>query len=217
VAAKRDPVEQIDLQLLKLACPENSAAELIQWIEPIKAASRRFGIDTVREVGCFLGQGGHESEGFRRLEENLSYRAERLTEVWPKRFPTLVSAQPYARNPERLANKVYADRMGNGNEASGDGWRHRGGGIFQLTGKRNQQAFASYMRMPLANVPAFIRTKDGAALSAGWFWLENNLDRYAATAGVEDETQIINGGQEGLADRRNRTNGLINELLRRGC
>lgn len=209
------PVAMIDAALLKIACPENSLAELATWVEPIQRACVRWGIDTFREVAAFLGQGGHESSGFTKLEENLNYRAARLMEVWPNRFPTRAIANEYAHNPEKLANFTYANRMGNGPPESGDGWRHRGFGIFGLTGKRNQSAFAEDMGIPLDQVPAFIRTKEGAAMSGGWFWKENNLDRLAATPGVEDESRAINGGVNGLSDRRLRFDAVLAELLRR--
>lgn len=214
LAAETSAIAMISAALLKIACPENSLGELEAWVDPIKRSCRRFGIDTMREVAAFTSQGGHESRGFTQLEEGLNYRAERLCEVWPKRFPTIAFASQYARNPEKLANFTYANRLGNGPPESGDGWRHRGFGIFQLTGKRNQAAFAEDYGIPLADVPAFIRTKEGAAMSAGWFWLENGLDREAATPGVEDETRKINGGTHGLEDRRRRFDAVIAAMLR---
>lgn len=210
-------VDHIDLALLRIACPENSSAELSQWVDPIRSACKRWGIDTVREVAAFLAQGAHESHGFTHLEENLNYTAKRLSEVWPKRFPTIASGAIYSRDPQRLANYVYANRMGNGPETTGDGWRFRGAGIFQLTGRSNHTLFGAAMGIPLTSVPAYIRTKIGAAMSAGWFWKTNKLDALAATPGVEDETRRINGGTIGLADRKQRFDRLVTELLRRGC
>lgn len=207
-------IAMISAKLLKIACPENSLAELEAWVAPIKAACRRWGIDTLREVACFLAQAGHESSGFTTLEEGLNYRAARLCEVWPKRFPNIAFASQYAHNPEKLANFTYANRLGNGPPETGDGYRHRGFGIFQLTGKRNQAAFGEDYGIPLADVPAFIRTKEGAAMSAGWFWQENGLDAEAATPGVEDETRKINGGTHGLEDRQRRTAAVIAAMLK---
>jgi putative chitinase len=209
------PVAMIDATLLKIACPENELVELALWVEPIKAACMRWGIDTMREVAAFLAQAGHESSGLTRLSENLNYRAERLCQVWPKRFPSVGFAQSYAGNPEKLANYVYASRLGNGPPESGDGFRFRGYGPFQLTGRNNHTAFAAAIGMPLEQATSYIRTREGAAMSAAWFWHENGLDRLAATAGVEDETQAINGGQIGLADRRARFDAVIAEMLRR--
>jgi putative chitinase len=227
-----DPeIAMIDAALLKIACPENKLEELALWVEPIRAACVRWGIDEIREIAAFLAQAGHESLGFTHLEENLNYSAKRMAEVWPKRFAVNPGAaqkdrQPNAlalqlhRNPELIANHTYANRMGNGPPESGDGWRHRGFGLFQNTGKRNQLALGTALGIALADVPAYLRKKEGAAMGAGFYWKENDLDRLAATPGVEDETQAINGGQHGLDDRRDRFNRIVAELLRReqlGC
>lgn len=211
----KDPVDVIDGALLKIACPENSLAELNQWVPHVKAACRRWGIDTVREVAAFLAQCGHESQGFTRLEENLNYSASRLRGVWPSRFPTLASATLYANSPRKLANYVYGGR--NGNTQPDDGWTFRGGGLIHLTGRNKYTGFADAMKMPLASVIPYTRTREGACMAAGWFWKTNNLDALAATPGVEDETRKINGGLNGVDDRRKRFNALINEMLRRGC
>ena len=212
-----DVIDQIDDKLLWIVAPECPAATRAKFIEPLRAACRRFRIDTVREVACFLAQGAHESGGFTQLDENLNYSALRLTQVWPKRFPNLRAAEPYARNPQALANRVYANRMGNGNEDSGDGFRFRGAGVFQLTGRANQTRCADALNMSIDNFPAYIRTPEGAAMSAAWFFHDNGLEALAATPGVEDETRRINGGVHGLGDRRKRFDGAIAELLRRGA
>lgn len=217
-------IDMIDAQLLKLAAPENSIVLLAGWADPIKIGCKRFGIDTVREIAALLAQAGHESSGFTRLSENLNYStAERIKAVFGqgaagrRRFPTVASCQPYVRNPERLANYVYANRMGNGPPASGDGWRHRGFGPFQLTGKRNQQAFAAAVGISLAAVPDYLRTTNGGAMSMCWFFKVNGLEDLAATPGVTDETIAVNGGTNGLADRKKRFNAVVDELIRRGA
>jgi putative chitinase len=125
-------IDQVDGQLLKIACPENSTLMLAGWADPIKKGCLRFGIDTVREIAALLAQAGHESAGLTQLSENLNYSAQRLAEVWPTRFaadpkaavksPNTLALQ-LQRNPEAIANSVYANRMGNGSAASGDGWR----------------------------------------------------------------------------------------------
>jgi putative chitinase len=220
------PIETIDAALLKIACPENTLKELALWIEPVKAACRRWGIDTLREVCSFLANIGVESAGLTRLEENLNYSAKRMAEVWPGRFAInpgakLKDRQPNAlaqslsRNPEKLANHVYANRMGNGPPESGDGWRHRGYGPKQLTGKSNHRRFAEAYGVRLEDVPALLQTKEGGMHSAGWFWFDNGMDALAATAGVEDDRQRINGGQTGVDEVRKRFNALIAELLKR--
>lgn len=217
-------IDMIDAQMLKLAAPENSTALLAGWADPIKLGCRRFGIDTVREIAALLAQAGHESSGFTRLAENLNYTTpERIKAVFGqgaagrRRFPTVASCRPYCRDPQRLANYVYANRMGNGPPSSGDGWRYRGFGPFQLTGKRNQQAFADAIGMPLGEVPDYLRTTNGGAMSMCWFFKVNGLDELAATPGVSDETRAINGGLNGLSDRKVRFDAVVAELLRRGA
>lgn len=218
------PIDLIDPQLLKIAAPEAPISFLAGWADPIKAACRRFGIDTVREIAALLAQAGHESSGFTRLSEGLNYTsAERIKAIFGQgkagraRFPTIASCQPYVRQPEKLANYVYANRMGNGPPASGDGFRYRGFGPFQLTGRSNHQAFADAMGLGVDEIPDFIRTTNGGALSMCWFFKVNGLEDLAATPGVTDETKAINGGTHGLEDRKIRFDGLVKEMLRRGA
>lgn len=212
-----DPVDLIDFSLLAKAAPTTPRADLAQWVEPIKKACRRFEIDRVRRVAAFIAQMAHESAGFTQVSENLNYRAERLMQVWPRRFPTLADAQPYAHSPEKLANKIYAGRMSNGNEASGDGWRFRGGGPLQITGRENWTGFAAAMNLPLDAALSYGRTVEGGVMAAGWFWEANDINRLADTPGVNDESRRINGGDNGLADRKTRFDALVAELLRRGA
>jgi putative chitinase len=212
-----DPVNLIDVALLSHAAPSTSAAALAAWPVPLAQACRHWEIATVREVACFIGNGAVESQGFTRLTENLNYSAERLHAVWPNRFPTIASAEPYAHNPERLANKVYAGRFGNGDEASGDGWRFRGAGLFQITFRANHEACAAAFGVPLEGLGDYLRTPPGAAWSAGWFFQSHNLGRTAATPGVEDDTRAINGGLNGLAERRTAFDAIVAELVRRGA
>jgi putative chitinase len=219
-------IDLIDAQLLKIAAPENNVAVLATWADPIKVGCRQFGIDTVREIAALLAQAAHESCGFTRLSENLNYSAQRLAEVWPGRFaeaPWQPVKRPNAlarrldHNAEAIANTVYANRMGNGPPESGDGWRHRGFGPFQLTGKRNQAAFGAAVGIALEAVPDFLRTINGGALSMCWFFKVNGLDDLAATPGVADETRAVNGGLVGLEDRKRRFDAVVQELLRKGA
>lgn len=216
-------IAMIGPALLAIAFPENTAAERALWVDPLRDACRRWGIDTIREVASFLANIGVESAGLTRLEENLNYSAQRMAEVWPTRF----AIDPHARNlrpnalalslahkPEPLANHVYANRMGNGPPESGDGWRHRGFGPKQLTGKSNQSRFAAAAGIALGDVPAFVRTRAGGAMSAGWFWFDNGMDVRAATPGVEDDRRAINGGLTGVDDVRRRFDALIAAMLR---
>jgi putative chitinase len=211
-----NPIDLIDAQLLKIAAPETPAVDLAVWVQPIKAACLRFEIDRVRRIAAFIAQMAHES-GLRPRTENLNYRAERLCQVWPSRFPNMASAQPYAGNPEKLANKVYAGRMGNGPPTSGDGWRFRGCGPLQITGRNNFSGFAQAMGISIEAAIEYARKIDGGIMAAAWFWEENDINRLADTPGVEDESRRINGGVTGLADRRARFDRVVVEMLRRGA
>jgi len=165
-----------------------------------------WGISTPLQQAAFIGQCGHESGNFRLLEENLNYSAERLMKIWPKRFPTLESAQPYHRNPRKIANKVYANRMGNRDEASDDGWRFRGSGWLQLTGHDNFFHAGKKLGEDFVMNPDLVRTPKFAALTAGWFWATHNCNRLADIGAWEALTKKINGGTIGLADRIKHTN-----------
>lgn len=149
----------------------------------------------------FLAQIAHESNFIPR-EENLNYSADRLPVVWPSRFRTVADAAPYARNPEKLANKVYAGRYGNGNEASGDGWRFRGRGWVQLTFRDN------YERFKLSANPDALLTMDGAAKSAAMYWIDKGINAHAERDDIATVTQKVNGGSNGFADRA-RITGLL--------
>lgn len=210
-------IGKIDVQLLRVACPERTEQQLTPWVEPIQRACKRFDINTVRRVAGFISQMAHESSLIPGREENLNYSAKRLTQVWPSRFPTIAVAEPYARNPEKLANRVYAGRMGNGPEISGDGWKFRGAGPGQLTGRDNITRFAKAMGMTVEQALAYIRTIEGGVMSFAWFWSVNDLNRLADTPGVTDETRRINGGTHGLADREARFNRTVAALIAAGA
>lgn len=210
-------IGKIDVQMLRVACPERTEAQLAPWVEPVQRACKRFDINTVRRVAAFLAQMAHESGLKEGREENLNYSAKRLTEVWKSRFPTLATAEPYARNPEKLANRVYAGRMGNGPELSGDGWKFRGAGPLQLTGRSNWTGFADAVGMTIDEALAYGRTLEGGVMSAAWFWMINNLNGLADTPGVEDETRRINGGTHGLADRKARFDRTVAALIAAGA
>jgi putative chitinase len=156
-------------------------------------------------VAAFLAQCAHESGGFRALKENLNYRAETLRKIFPKYFPTDELAQAYANMPnkqEAIANRVYASRMGNGDEASGDGFRYCGRGLIQLTGKQNYTRFAESLEIPVEEASEFLSTFEGAIQSACWFWESNNLNQYADSGDILTMTKRINGGTIGLEDRK---------------
>jgi putative chitinase len=162
----------------------------------------KYDITTVERVAGFLAQCGHESADFTVLKENLNYSADGLHRVFPKRFPTLESAQPYNRNPEKIANKIYCDRMGNGPEASGDGYKYRGRGAIQLTGKDNYSKFAAAVGKSLDEAVVYTETLSGAIESACWFWKTHNLNTYCDNNDIVGMTKVINGGTIGLEDRK---------------
>ena len=182
------------------------------WYPELTEMLPIFGITTVARVAAFVAQTAHESGGYRHLKENLNYKAEQLMKTWPKRFPTMEIANQYARQPEKIANKVYADRMGNGDEASGDGWRYCGRGLIQLTGKDNYSRFAEYAGIAVEDAPGYIETPRGAVHSACWFWYVNDCNTYADASDIEGLTKRINGGQIGLADRIAHYNHAIDVL-----
>jgi putative chitinase len=161
----------------------------------------RWGILTPRQQAAFLGQAGHECGNFKILEEGLSYAADRLMKIWPKRFPTMEIANKYARNPKALANYVYANRMGNRDEASGDGYRFRGSGWLQLTGHDNFYHAGKACGFDYVMNPDLVRTPEHAALTAGWFWATHNCNKLAEAGDWTGLTKKINGGTIGLEDR----------------
>ena len=169
----------------------------------------RLGILNNEHLAHFLGQTHHETGGFKVAEENLRYSAQRLQVVFKKYFPTVTSTIGYANNPQKIANKVYSNRMGNGDEASGDGWKYRGRGALQLTGKNNYAAFAKFMIEPeiLVN-PELVATKYYFA-SAIFFFSKNKLWSLCTVVlpiAIKTLTKRINGGFHGLSDRELQTN-----------
>ena len=175
---------------------------LDHWTDALNKILPDYEINTPQRVAAFVAQSAHESGGFTALHENLNYRAVTLRKVFPKYFPTDEMAAQYAQQPERIANRVYGGRMGNGPEESGDGYRYCGRGLIQLTGKSNYQAFADSIEIPVEQVPEFLQTFEGAIQSACWFWESNNLNQYADSGDILTMTKRINGGTIGLADRQ---------------
>jgi putative chitinase len=176
-----------------------------QWCGALNKLLPDYGIDTPQRVAAFLAQCAHESGGFTALHENLNYRAATLRKVFPKYFPDDAIAEQYASQPnkqELIANRVYANRMGNGDEASGDGFRYCGRGLIQLTGKSNYSNFADSIDTPVESIPEFLTTFEGAIQSACWFWETNNLNQYADSGDILTMTKRINGGTIGLEDRK---------------
>ena len=167
-----------------------------------KSLLEEYEINTPKRVAAFLAQCGQESGGFVFVTENLNYSASGLQRVFPKYFPTMEVAKQYERNPKKIASKVYADRMGNGDEASGDGFKFRGRGILQLTGKNNYFWFAASLEITTEEAADYLESFEGACQSACWFWSENKLNRFVDADDFKGLTRAINGGYIGLEDRK---------------
>jgi putative chitinase len=196
---------------LKKLIPGN--AYVNEWYEALSQLLPDYDINTPQRVAAFIAQCAHESAGFKFLKENLNYRAESLMRVWPRHFPNIEIARQYAHKQEKIANKAYANRMGNGDEASGDGWRYLGRGLIQLTGKNNYEAFAESIETPVEEIPEYLATFEGAAQSACWFWETNNLNRFADVGDIKGLTKAINGGFIGLEDRIKHYNHALEVLM----
>lgn len=173
-----------------------------KWSVALDETCQEFAIDNPFRIAGFLSQTAHESAGFKFVSENLNYSAASLMRVWATRFQTVEIAQRYAMQPERIANRAYADRMGNGDEASGDGWKFRGRGLIQLTGKNNYVAYSLACDNEALQKPDIVAEPKYAAESAGWFWSVNKLNTLADKQDVVGMTKRINGGTHGLDDRQ---------------
>jgi putative chitinase len=187
-------------QQLKEMIPRNPYVD--QWFEAIYEILPEYEITTPQRVAAFLAQCAHESGGFVFLKENLNYKAASLRRVFPKYFPDDAIAAQYAGKQEMIANRVYANRMGNGDEASGDGWRFCGRGLIQLTGKNNYTFFAGSLDIPVEEASEYLQTFEGAVQSACFFWEQNKLNQWADAGDILTLTKRINGGTIGLEDRQ---------------
>lgn len=197
-------LEEFKKLVPKLKDAENWYKNLCKWLP-------EFNIDTKERVTAFLSQCIHESAGFTRLSENLNYSAIGLMKTWPSRFPTKEVALQYERNPAKIANKVYGGRMGNAHESSGDGWRYRGRGIIQLTGKDNYMVCSNdlFRSNKLVDNPDLLLDPYYAILSACWYWNKNSLNFYADKRDIKGLTRGINGGLNGLEDRVFKYNSIL--------
>ena len=192
----------LTLEQLKQLLPKNPYVQ--NWHNALVQLFPDYEIDTPKRMAAFIAQCSHESAGFMILTENLNYKAATLRKIFPKYFPDDATAQRYASMPnkqEAIANKVYANRMGNGDEASGDGFRYRGRGLIQLTGKQNYSWFAASLEITPEEATEYLGTFEGAAQSACWFWETNKLNQWADKGDIVTLTKRINGGTIGLDDR----------------
>ena len=176
-----------------------------KWLKPLEDTFAKYDINTPKRQAAFIGQCAHESNNFKTLEENLNYSAEGLMRVWHSRFPTLEVAQQYARNPEKIANKVYGGRADLGNTEDGDGWRFSGKGVIQLTGRSNFTVCGDALGQPFTSQPELLLEPMWACMSAGWFFNKKGLNALADNEDWTTITKRINGGTLGLADRIEKT------------
>jgi putative chitinase len=193
---------ELSKEQLKQLLPKNPYVD--HWYEALSQLLPDYEINTPQRIAAFIAQCSHESAGFTALKENLNYRAPTLRKIFGKYFPTDELANQYASKPnkqEAIANRVYANRMGNGPEESGDGFRYCGRGLIQLTGKDNYTWFAASLHISPDEASEYLQTFEGAAQSACWFWETNNLNRFADAGDIKGLTKVINGGYIGLDDR----------------
>ena len=174
------------------------------WLPHLQKVCDKYSINNVNRQAAFLGQLMHESNNLKTMQENLHYSANGLKSVWGSRFPTDEIANKYANQPDMIANKVYSNRMGNGDEESGEGWKYRGRGLIQCTGKDLYKTLSDALNVDLINDPDMLLQPPYAAMSAGWFWNKKGLNDLADQNNYEatkEMTKRINGGFNGLDDR----------------
>jgi putative chitinase len=192
----------ITAALLKKLCPKTKPAILESYVDALNDVVDYYEISNTNErLACYLAQIIHESGGFNFVKENLNYSAQGLMTVFKKYFPTEELAKQYERKPEKIANRVYANRMKNGSENSGDGWKFRGRGLIQLTGRDNYTKFADGLGISVDECVTYMETPEGAVSSSGWFWDNNDLNGYCDRKDFVGLTKRINGGTNGLEDR----------------
>ena len=187
------------LKQLEKIIPGNAHTEA--WYDALIQILPEYEINTPERIAAFLAQCVHESGGFKAIKENLNYKAASLRKVFPKYFPNDELAAQYAHNQEAIANRVYGNRMGNGDEHSGDGYTYCGRGLIQLTGHDNYKAFADSLSMTMSETVEFLQTFEGCVQSACWFWESNSLNTLADAGDIKAMTKRINGGYIGLEDR----------------
>jgi putative chitinase len=190
----------ISKEKLAEALPDCRKQEIEAFHEDLNEAMEEFEINTPRRMAAFLAQCAHESGNFRTVRENLNYSADGLKKIFPKYFKDRDASQ-YHRQPEKIANVVYSGRMGNGDEASGDGWRFCGRGLIQLTGKTNYEHCGEALEVDVVGDPKWLETPEGASWSAAWFWDSRDLNDLADAGDIKMITKRINGGFIGLEDR----------------
>lgn len=194
----------VTMKLLTTLCPKTKNTILADYLEPLNRVTDYYEISTsATRLASFLAQVTEESAEFNTIEENLNYSAVGLRKVFSKYFPNDTIANQYARKPEKIANRVYANRMKNGDEDSGDGWKFRGRGLIQITGRENYTILSQLLEMTLDETISYLSTPLGATAGAGWFWDTNKLNNYADKNDFIGLTKRINGGTIGIEKRLN--------------
>jgi putative chitinase len=192
---------ELTLQQLQAIIGNNPYIE--HWYEALSKALPDYEINTPQRLAAWFGETKVESANYTAIKENLNYKPESLVRLWHSHFPSMDVANQYAHNPEAIANRAYGGRMGNGDEASGDGWRFCGRGLIQLTGRTNYQAFADSLQISVDDAAQYLETFEGCVQSACWFWENNNLNALADQGNIDAISKKVNGGTEGLEQRRN--------------
>lgn len=218
------PIDMISLPLLKVVASARPDAMLLPWVEPLKLTCAKCDMNTIRRVAAFIAQMAHESD-LKPRTENLNYSAQGLLTTFSRVRISAAEALDLGRTPshradqEAIANTIYGGEWGKlnlGNTKPGDGWLFRGRGPLQVTGRRWMEGFAAFMGMTLEQAIAYADTLEGGIMLAGYFWEENDINRLADTPGVNDETKKINGGFNGLADRKAKFDALVSAMLKLG-
>lgn len=186
---------RLDAATIAAALPEAPEANVAHFEGALAAACEEFEINTQHRLAAFLANICVESQQLKRVTENLNYKAAGLMRVFPSHFDS-DDALAYANQPERIANRVYADRIGNGDEASGDGWRYRGRGLIQLTGKDNYAECGEALGVDLVERPEYLESADGAARSAAWFWDRHGINKYADEGDFDGVCDMVNKGHK---------------------
>lgn len=189
------------VEFLEKCFPSARRHNLEKYLPYLLEVFSKYDINTPERKASFLSQCSHESGNFNSVVENLNYSSDALMRVWPRHFPTAEVAQRYHRKPEMIANRAYANRMGNGSEESGEGWKFRGRGLIQVTGKFNYTECGKFLGLDLLSNPDLLLEPSGAVHSAAWFWVRHNLNSLADNEDVLSITRRINGGTHGLQDR----------------
>lgn len=192
----------LTIEKFKAILPNNP--NILEWYSSLNRFLPNYNITTLKRIAAFLAQTAHESADYIRLSENLNYSATGLLKVWPNRFSNIKIAKQYEKNPEKIGNFVYANRLGNGPVNSGDGYNYRGRGLIQLTGKVNYLEFSEFSKISFNDIIKYLETFDGAVHSACWFWQKHDLNSYSDKNDILGQTVKINGGKKGLADRSKR-------------